>query len=91
MARRNHSIIWGPNKVSGSLHGKKRLISFKSAVVLFGILLDAVEIGNPQEYMKLNAASTIQKAKNRALAAVVITSYETNDDSDGQSRLTMQH
>ncbi|KRY43732.1 hypothetical protein T03_9796 [Trichinella britovi] len=30
--------------------------------------------------MKLNAASTIQKAKNRALAAVVITSYETNDD-----------
>ncbi|KRY25420.1 hypothetical protein T03_14713, partial [Trichinella britovi] len=46
MARRNHSIICGPNKVSGRLHGKQRLISIKSAVVLFGQLLDAVEFGN---------------------------------------------
>ncbi|KRY25854.1 hypothetical protein T01_11719 [Trichinella spiralis] len=40
--------------------------------------------------MKLNAASTIQKAKNRALAAVVITRYETHGDfkhksSEGQN------
>ncbi|KRY25336.1 hypothetical protein T01_15249 [Trichinella spiralis] len=42
--------------------------------------------------MKLNAASTIQKAKNRALAAVVITSYETHDDfkhkSSGEQNCT---
>ncbi|KRX12236.1 hypothetical protein T07_15074, partial [Trichinella nelsoni] len=35
--------------------------------------------------MKLNAASTFQKAKNRALAAVVITSYETPDDFQHKS------
>ncbi|KRY07954.1 hypothetical protein T12_2554 [Trichinella patagoniensis] len=37
--------IWGPNKVSGLLHGNQRFISTKSAVVLFGRLLDAVEFG----------------------------------------------
>ncbi|KRX20692.1 hypothetical protein T07_4214 [Trichinella nelsoni] len=42
-------------------------------------------VRKPQEYMKLNAASTIQKAKNRALAAVVITSYETPDDFQHKS------
>ncbi|XP_003365995.1 conserved hypothetical protein [Trichinella spiralis] len=35
----------GLNEVSGRLHGKQRLISIKSAVVLCGRLLDAGEFG----------------------------------------------
>ncbi|KRX34341.1 hypothetical protein T05_16495 [Trichinella murrelli] len=34
------------NEVSGRLHGKQRLISIKSAVVLCSRLLDAVAFGN---------------------------------------------
>ncbi|XP_003366472.1 hypothetical protein Tsp_12567 [Trichinella spiralis] len=75
-------------------HGKR--VSEKAFLNTFLKTLHKILLSSkPHEYVKLNAASTIQKAKNRALATVVITSYERMmkyaHRSDGQSYSTMQH